>query len=168
MVHLTKAIIAKYGISKKAWAVARGGRVHHSSGKSSMPKKRSSRRYRRLKRRFSKAKVPFEVLIGAATIPFTPAQTGCMTPMEALQQGNMIELMNQLKSGFLGIDIWNRGAGGAGPNIMGLLNPFDMECGRFTKTLLYAGLIGMVRRKITGRYTNGLFKKIPLIGRIVN
>jgi len=127
------------------------------------------RRYgSRLKRRFSKAKVPFEVLIGAATIPFTPAQTGCMTPMEALQQGNMIELMNQLKSGFLGIDIWNRGAGGAGPNIMGLLNPFDMECGRFTKTLLYAGLIGMVRRKITGRYTSGLFKKIPLIGRIVN
>jgi hypothetical protein len=109
--------------------------------------------------------VPFEVLIGAATIPFTPAQTACMTPMEALQQGNMIELVNQLKSGFLGYDIFNVDKG---PDIMRMLNPFDMERGRFTKTLVIAGLIGLVRRKITGRYTNPLFKKIPLIGRIVN
>ena len=124
----------------------------------------------RLKRRFSKAKVPFEVLIAAGTIPFTPAQSGCMTPMEALQQGNMVELMAQLKSGFLGIDIFGSSRGGTvgGPNIMGLLNPFDMEVGRFSKTLLYAGIIGSIRRKITGRYTNPLFKKIPLIGRIVN
>jgi len=125
------------------------------------------RRYgRRLKRRFSKAKVPFEVLIGAATIPFTPAQSGCMTPLEALQAGNMTELVSQMKSGFLGVDIF--GSSGGGPDVMRMLNPFDMERGRYTKTLIYAGLIGMVRRKITGRYTTPLFKKIPLIGRIVN
>ena len=88
-----------------------------------------------------------------------------MTPIDALQAGNMTELVQGLKSGFLGVNIWNQGAG---PDIMGMLNPFNMEVGRYTKTLIYAGLIGMVRRKITGRYTNPLFKKIPLIGRFVN
>lgn len=132
-----------------------------------MAKKRVSHRWRgRARRRFSKAKVPFEVLIGAATIPFTPAQSGCMTPFEAVQRGNMVELMAHLKSGFLGIDIFGRYGGGV--NLMGLINPFDMEVGRYTKTLIYAGLVGMVRRKLTGKYTAPLFKKIPLIGRFVN
>ena len=77
----------------------------------------------------------------------------------------MVELISQLKSGFLGYDIFNTAAG---VDIMGALNPFNMERARWTKTLIYAGLIGMVRRKITGRYTNPLMKKIPLIGRFVN
>jgi hypothetical protein len=162
MVHLTKAIIKKYGISKKAWAVARGGHAH-SSGKSRMPKKRSARRYgRRLKRRFSKAKVPFETLIAVGTIPFTPAQSGWATPLSDLQAGKLDSVMSHMKSGFLGMD----------PNgsidIMGALNPFNMERARYTKTIIYATLLGMVRRKITGRYTAPLFKKIPLIGRIVS
>lgn len=124
------------------------------------------RRYgSRLRRRVGKAKVPFEVLIGAGTIPWTPAQSGCMTPVDALQQGNMVELIAQLKSGFLGFDIFNTAAG---VDIMGALNPFNMERARWTKTLIYAGLIGMGRRKITGRYTNPLMKRIPLIGRFVN
>jgi hypothetical protein len=161
MVHLTKAIIKKYGISKKAWAVARGGHAH-SSGNPGMPKKRSVRRYgRRLKRRFSKAKVPFETLIAAGVIPFTPAQTGWRS--DWLLSGNLQEITNQLKSGFLGMDI-NTGA----IDIMGALNPFEMNKARFSKMLLYASLLGMVRRKITGRYTAPLFKKIPIIGRIVS
>ena len=164
MVHLTKAIIKKYGISKKAWAVARGGHAR-SSGKSSMARKRSSRsrRYgRRLKRRFSKAKVPFETLIAVGTIPFTPAQSGWGTPLAGLQAGNYESVMNQMKSGFLGMD----------PNgnldLFAALNPFNMERARYTKTIIYATLLGMVRRKITGRYTAPLFKKIPIIGRFVS
>jgi hypothetical protein len=88
-----------------------------------------------------------------------------MTPFEAVQSGNMTELVAQMKSGFLGIDIFNAGAG---PDIARMLNPFDMERGRYTKTLIIASLIGMARRKITGKYTNPLMKKIPLIGRFVS
>ena len=161
MVHLTKAIIKKYGISKKAWAVARGGHAH-SSGKSSMPKKRSSRRYRRLKRRFSKAKVPFETLIGVGLVPFTPAEPGWRTPIECLQQGSMDGIADALKSGFLGMDR------SGNIDLMRTLNPFDMNKARYTKMIILASLIGVVRRKITGRYTAPLFKKIPIIGRIVS
>ena len=53
-------------------------------------------------------------------------------------------------------------------DIMRALNPFDMERARFTKTIAIATIIGMIRRKITGKYTNPLFKKIPIIGRIVS
>lgn len=163
MVKLTKAIIAKYGISKKAWAVARGGRVHRSSGKSSMPKTRWSRRYgRRLKRRFSKSKVPFETLIAAGLIPFTPADSGWgSTPFSCLQTGDITGLTNHLKSGFLGMS-------GNDFDIFGALNPFDMNRARYSKMILYGSLLGMVRRRITGRYTAPLFKKIPVIGRIVS
>jgi len=44
MVKLTKAIIKKYGISKKAWAVARGGRSSSKSKKRTMAKKRKTTR----------------------------------------------------------------------------------------------------------------------------
>jgi len=48
MVKLTKAIIKKYGISKKAWAVARGGRgVSSKLKKRTMVKKRKSTRSRK-------------------------------------------------------------------------------------------------------------------------
>jgi hypothetical protein len=162
MVHLTKAIIKKYGISKKAWAVARGGHAH-SSGKSSMPKKRSARRYgRRLKRRFSKAKAPFEMLIAGAAIPFTPAARGWATPYDYAMQGNITGIMHNLKNGFLGIDA------DQSFDLFRTLNPFDMDRARYTKMLIYAGIIGSIRRKITGRYTAPLFKKIPIIGRIVS
>jgi hypothetical protein len=163
MVHLTKAIIKKYGFTKKAWAVARGGHAH-SSGNPGMPKKRSSRRYgRRLKRRFSKAKVPFETLIAAGTIPWTAAQTGWGTPFNCATRGDIDGIMLNLKSGFLGM---SNGSGGI--DLMAALNPFNMECARYTKILTYATILGMIRRKITGRYTAPLFKKIPLIGRFVS
>jgi hypothetical protein len=162
MAHLTKALIKKYGISKEAWRHAKAGRVHRSSGKPSMVKTRRSRRYgRRLKRRFSKAKVPFETLIAVGTIPFTPAQSGWSSNW--LMSGNIQEITNQLKSGFLGMDISNGSI-----DLMRALNPFDMERARFTKTIMYATILGMIRRKITGKYTAPLFKKIPVIGRIVS
>jgi len=165
MVHPTKAIIAKYGITKKAWAVARGGHAR-SSGKSSMARKRSSRsrRYgRRLKRRFSKAKVPLETLIAAGTLPWTAAQTGWGTPFDCATRGDIDGIMLNLKSGFLGMP-----NGSSGIDLMAALNPFDMECARYTKILTYATILGMIRRKITGRYTAPLFKKIPFIGRFVS
>jgi hypothetical protein len=163
MAHLTKALIKKYGISKEAWRHARAGsRVHHSSGKPSMSKKKRFRRLRRLKRRVSKAKVPFETVIAAGLIPFTPADSGWgSTPFSCLQTGDITGLTNHLKSGFLGMT-------GNNFDIAAALNPFNMNSARYSKMILYASLLGMVRRKITGRYTAPLFKKIPLIGRIVS
>lgn len=160
MAGLPKALIRKYGISKKAWAVFRSG---HSSSRSSvktMAKKRVSRRWRgRARRRFSTAKVPFEVLIAAGTIPFTPARDGWRS--DWVTSGNFQEIAAQLKMGFLGM-------GDGQMDIMQTLNPLNMNVARFSKTLIYAALIGMVRRKLTGKYTAPLFKKIPFIGRFVS
>jgi hypothetical protein len=105
--------------------------------------------------------VPFETLIAVGTIPFTPAQSGWESNW--LMSGNLQEITNQLKSGFLGMDIATGSI-----DIMRALNPFDMERARFTKTIAIATIIGMIRRKITGKYTAPLFKKIPIIGRIVS
>jgi hypothetical protein len=161
MPGLPKSLIKKYGISKKAWAVFRG--THHSSGKPSMVKHRRSRRYgRRLKRRFSKAKVPFETLIAVGAIPWTAAAPSWSTPFEYMQQGNITGVMHSLKKGFIGMEPDGK------MDLMKTLNPFDMDNARYTKMIMIATLIGMVRRKITGRYTAPLFKKIPLIGRIVS
>ena len=121
------------------------------------------RRYgRRLKRRFSKAKAPFEMLIAGAAIPFTPAARGWATPYDYAMQGNITGIMHNLKNGFLGIDA------DQSFDLFRTLNPFDMDRARYTKMLIYAGIIGSIRRKITGRYTAPLFKKIPLIGRFVS
>lgn len=157
---LPKSIIKKYGITKKAWQVFRG--THHSSGKSSMPKKK--RRYRRLRRfgrRVAKTKTPFETLIAGVAIPFTPAASGWQSPFEYAQQGNVTGIMHSLKKGFIGMEPDGR------MDIFKTLNPLDMECGRYSKMLIYASLIGMIRRKIAGRYMAPMMKKIPIIGRSV-
>lgn len=127
-----------------------------------MAKRRSVKRRRRYFPKFRRSrkqrKVPFEVLVAGGLIPFTPAQSGWQSNW--LLSGNITEISNQLKSGFLGMDI-------ASGNIdfFRAINPLDMERGRFWKMLLFAGIIGTVRSKIVGRYTAQLFNKIPLIGR---
>ncbi len=52
MVKLTKAIIKKYGISKKAWAVARGGRAKTRTRKTNTKTRRRSTSM--VKRRYTK------------------------------------------------------------------------------------------------------------------
>jgi hypothetical protein len=105
-------------------------------------------------------RVPIETLIAGGLIPFTPAETGWASNW--IMSGNLQEITNQLKSGFLGMDIRTGNI-----DIMRLANPFDMERGRFTKMLLLATLIGTVRSKLTGKYTQPLFNKIPMIGRFL-
>lgn len=129
-------------------------------------KKRSRRSYgRRFKRRVSKAKIPFEVLIAGGSIPFTPAASGFASIFDAAQSGDMTGVMDNLKVGFLGMD---PARNASNFNLMAALNPFDMEHARYSKMLIYSGLLGSIRRKFTGRYTNKLFSKIPLIGRWVS
>jgi hypothetical protein len=132
-----------------------------------MVKKKSRKRSygRRFKRRASKAKMPFEVLIAGASIPFTPAATGYRGIYDAAINGDMIGVMDELKTGFLGFD---PARNTQTFNLMAALNPFDFEHARFSKMLLYAGLLGSVRKKLTGRYTSKMFSKIPLIGRWVS
>lgn len=132
-----------------------------------MAKRRFSRKRsypRRYFRRFRRAKnkVPFETLIAGAAIPFMPPRDGFSSPFEALQRGDMTGVADALKNGFLGMD---GGRGTPDINVAGLLNPFDMNYGRYTKMLILAGLIGMTRRRIAGRYTSPLIKKIPVVGR---
>jgi hypothetical protein len=129
-------------------------------------KQSRSRRYgRRFKRKASKAKVPFEVLIAGGSIPFTDAASGISSPYDRAVNGDYVGVMDALKVGFLGFE---PGRNTQTMNIMAALNPFDFEHARYSKMLLYAGLLGTVRKKLTGRYTNKLFAKIPLIGRWVS
>ena len=129
-------------------------------------KRSRSRRYgRRFKRRASKAKVPFEVLIAGGSIPFTPAADGFASIYEAAQQNDITGVIDNLKVGFLGME---PARNTSQFNLMAAINPLDFNHARFSKMLMYAALIGMVRRKVSGRYTNKLFAKIPLIGRWVS
>lgn len=130
-----------------------------------MVKKKRSRRRRlgRFRKRIGKAKIPFETLIGAGAIPFTPAQSGWGSPFEFIQTGNFVGVMDSLKSGFLGMDPWTGQI-----DFASLINPFSFEKGRYVKMLVGATLVGMVRKKLVGRYTTPLLKKIPFIGRWVS
>lgn len=129
-------------------------------------RKISRRSYgKRFKRRASKAKIPFEVLIAGGSIPFTDAAPGVSSPFNRAQAGDFVGVMDALKVGFLGM---NPARNASEFNLMAALNPFDFEHARYSKMLLYAGLMGSIRRKFTGRYTNKLFSKIPLVGRWVS
>lgn len=124
-------------------------------------KGKPKRRFYKKRKRRGNPKIPFETLIAGASIPFTPAQPGWQR--DWILSGNIREIMNQLQSGFLGMDI-NTGR----IDLLAALNPLNFDKARFTKMLLFASLLGMARRKIIGRYTSPLFKKIPLIGRWVS
>lgn len=128
--------------------------------KASKPKRRW---FSRKHRKRTPKTVPFEVLIAAGTIPFTPATNGSKSILGHIQDQNWDAVGKTLKTGFLGIDYSTDQF-----DIFGMINPMDMEHGRFTKTLIIAGLIGMIRKKLSGKYTAPLFRKIPFIGRWVS
>lgn len=118
--------------------------------------RRSSRYASRRRRPKAKPKIGFETVIAAGMIPITGAQDGWSTPLGNAQAGDFVSLSNNLKSGFLGMK------DAANFDLFALLNPFDMNCGRYLKMLLISAGIGKVRKKIMK------LPKLPLIGRYVN
>jgi len=125
-------------------------------------KKRSRRRrIGKAFRRHAPKKVPFEMLVAAGSIPFTPARNGWSNPMNALSTGNYEDFGNHMKMGFIGMEP------GGHIDLIKTINPFDLESGRYVKMLIYAGLIGKIRHKIAPQ-TSQMVSKIPLIGRWVS
>ena len=116
------------------------------------------RRYSRRKYRRKKSKIPLETMIALGAIPFTPAANGWGSPFTDIQAGNINGVGNNLKLGFLGIDDQGRF------DIAKLLNPFDMNYGRYTKMLIYSGVISKLRKSLV----RIPFDKVPLIGKYIS
>jgi len=164
---LPKSIIKKYGISKKAWEVFRGrkSRSRPSKVKTSrkvkktLAKKRSYKRKAKKHRKKARRTIPLEVVLTGGAIPFTPARSGWRTPYENIQAGDYRYAMGNLVTGFTPFDPLHNQL-----DIIGYLNPFDFERGRYMKMLLYAGLASKVRKKIV----RIPFDKIPIIGKYIS
>ena len=114
--------------------------------------------------RRKKKTVPFETFVAATAIPFTPAATGFASPFDCIKIGNMGGIADSLKCGFLGFKPLK---GTNQLDLTRLINPLDMEVGRYTKMLIYASLIGMLRKRIS-RSSSVLLQKIPIIGRWIS
>lgn len=126
-------------------------------------KKRRSWFSRKKKRTKAKRKVPYETLIMMGSVPFTDGYGGAgISPIDAIMQGNAKEALNQLSHGFIGFDL-NANKFDFTP----LINPLDFSSGGYLKRILYGTGIGIVRRKLTAKYTDPLTKKIPFIGKWV-
>jgi len=124
-------------------------------------KKVAKRRYRRRARawvRRRKPKMPLEVGVALTAIPFTGAAAGWETPFEAAKRGDWKEVFNNVKRGFLGINEVGEF------DLLGLLNPFDMDEGRYVKMLIAAGVVHKIRTKLV----TIPFDKIPLIGKYIS
>jgi hypothetical protein len=113
--------------------------------------------------RHSKAKPSLETLIAAGTIPFTPAASGFATMFDSAKGGDWEGIADSLKCGFLGFDPQRNATNF---NLIGMINPFDMDHGRFTKMLVFAEIAGRIRRRFAPR-SSDLIRKIPFIGRWV-
>jgi hypothetical protein len=103
-----------------------------------------------------------EMLLGAAAIPFTPGYPDGLSPIQLAQNGDGQGLMSTLVHGFTGFNI---GSGQFNP--MAALNPFEFNTARYTKILLWTGLMGMVRKKLVPKSSH-LIRKVPIIGRWVS
>jgi hypothetical protein len=124
--------------------------------------KRRVRRFSgRVRRRLGGSKIPFEMLIGAGTIPFTPAADGWNTPLNYASSGDYDGLMSSMKKGFLGMNPDGR------VDFLSTINPFDLGNARYTKTLIYSALIGKIRKRFVPQ-SSKLVSKIPVVGRWVN
>lgn len=121
-------------------------------------KKVAKRRYRRKRYRRKKRKMPLEIAVALGAIPFTSAADGYASPVEAVQAGDLKGLGDNLKRGFLGIDHTGRF------NLAGLLNPFDMNEGRYVKMLIAAGIISKIRKSVI----RIPFDKVPLVGKYIS
>lgn len=121
---------------------------------------RRKRYTKRRKKRYS-PKIPLEVAIAGISVPFTPAEPGWDTPLNYAMNQDFEGLAASLRSGFLGVE---GGRTPAGVNIMGLLNPLDMNTGRYLKMLV----IGAVASKIRKSFVKIPFKRVPFIGKYIS
>jgi hypothetical protein len=111
------------------------------------------------------AKIPLEMVIAGASIPFTPPQDGWRSIVDELSSAGSPQdkgknIIRYLSQGFMGFDPSNPSAF----NAFAAINPFDLSSARYTKMLLYAGLISMVRKRIV----HLPMKKIPILGRYIS
>lgn len=122
-----------------------------------------ARRYRRptrasIRRRVSSAKIPLEVVIAGVTIPFTAAQDGWSTPASCASSKDWEGIARSMKTGFLGMK------DGDHFDPIGLINPFDFNCGRYLKMLM----VGGIAHKIRTKFVKIPMKKVPLVGRYIS
>lgn len=168
LVGLPKSIIKKYGISKKAWSVYRGGHSKHKKV-GSMAKRRVSRRSRfsrRVKRRFHKAKIPLEVMIAGGATIVTPATEGWGSPMQHMTDGAMDLVAQDYAKGLANITLPINGQA-FHFDIVGLLNPLDVNSARYTKMLFWSAVASKVRKKLVPQLGQ-MMKKVPYLGRFVS
>ena len=102
--------------------------------------------------------MPIEIAIAGISIPFVPARDGYANIVDSAKIQNWNGVMDNLKSGFLGIDNNNNF------DLAGLINPFDFNNGRYMKMLVAAGLVSKVRKRLV----KVPFDKIPFIGRYIS
>lgn len=91
-------------------------------------------------------------------IPFSGAKSGWQSPIADVQQQNWEGLANNLKSGFLGLNP----DGSFDP--FNALNPFNFEDARYSKMLLWSGIMSKVRK----RFVRIPMGKIPIVGRYIS
>lgn len=125
-------------------------------------RKTTPKRYTRRRRKT----VPIEMFVGAGSIPFVGARTGYGSILNCVQRGDWTGVADNLVCGFTPV-YQCRGAV-KGIDVFNFINPFNFEQGRFMKILLWSGIAGMLRKKLIGRYTSNLFRRIPIIGRWVS
>jgi len=110
MVKLTKAIIKKYGISKKAWAVARGQKssVHHVKHKKTRRHYTMARHKRKHSRKSSGGGMSgiVKILIGVAVailiqvfaVPYIPIANGLVKSLIVVAIGVLLMTMGGMPS----------------------------------------------------------------------
>lgn len=137
-------------------------KVKTAKVKSMARRRRIGRRLRRYRPRFRgirhKPKIPLEVALVGAAIPFTPAHAGWESPLQLAQRGAFTELGYSITGGFLGmnpegnVDWW------------GLINPLNMDAGRYTKMLIAGALVSKVRKRLV----KIPFDKVPFVGKYIS
>jgi len=157
---------AKMGFAKgwKEYRKVNKGRTTKRKvvGVKKLVKRKRRRRPGRVRAYFrrKKPKIPLEVAIALGVTPLTPAESyGMNSIVTNVQQADWEGVRNNLVSGFLGMD-WSTG----NIDLVRLLNPFDMERGRYVKMLIAAGVIGKIRKRLV----KIPFDKIPFVGRYIS
>jgi hypothetical protein len=125
-----------------------------------MPKRKRSRKFSRLTRRFRghrkhDRRIPLSVGIGLVTSFVAPPAPGWETPMSALQRGDFATTMQSLVRSWTGLAIG--GIGGqqnTSFNMMNTLNPFNMNEA--------AGLKATFWSAIALKISKMLIKKSPI------
>ena len=168
MTGLPKSIIKKYGISKKAWAVYRGGHSR-SRSVSTMKRKKGYRRARARswlhRRRPKLISIPPTVgLIGGAV---AGSSGGWTSPIQAIMNGNPMEAVQTGIRNVTGLQIGMPGCGysqGFRFNVFDTLNPFNMEEAVGLKSLFWGSVISAGLRifGINRRYRDAV-KQIPFL-----